>query len=479
MSDYQPPFTLALGAGAPAGEITCTEVLRRLPGRRTVCLGRWREREVVVKIYHAARGAQRHWLCEKKGLEALSVRGIPAPELLYAGADDRGGAHLLILARIAPAMTLREAWAGAAGDAEKAEVLRAAMETFAGLHRAGLIQGDPHWNNFLLSGGRVYVLDGADIEAFTALQKARALDNLTDFFAAQNLSVRAFVGCAYRHYARAMNRAEPSDGEIAELTACIVGKYELNARKYLAGKIFRNCTAFGVESGWRSRLIFSRSYDTPSMRELLGDPETWVERKAERILKRGGSSTIAVVRVGGRPYAIKRYARNGWWPLLKSWFRPSRAARSWANAHRLRLYDIDTAAPVALIERGWLRRRDYLVTEYVEGELLSVYLPSPERSGADKREVAERLLRMLAQLAEHRISHGDLKATNIVVAGQAPYLQDLDAMVQHRSASFFARRFRADLARFMENWADCPEIAGMFGHRLDSPLPASHFSALN
>lgn len=475
MSDYQPPFTLTLGAGAPAGELTCTEVLRRLPGRRTVCLGRWREREVVVKIYHAARRARRHWLCEKNGLEALSARGIPAPELLYAGADDRGCAHLLILARIAPAMTLREAWAGATGDAEKAEVLRAAMETFAALHRAGLLQGDPHWNNFLWSGGRVYVLDGADIETFTVFRKMRALGNLADFFAAQDFSVRAFVGCAYRHYARAMNRAEPSDGEIAEFTACIVRKYELNARKYLTGKIFRDCTAFGVESGWRRRLIFSRSHDTLSMRELFGDPEAWVERKAERLLKRGGSSTIAVVRADGRPYAIKRYAHNGWWPLLKSWFRPSRAARSWANAHRLRLYDIATAAPVALIERGALRRRDYLVTEYVEGELLLSYLTSRERSDADKREVAERLLRMLAQLAEHRISHGDLKATNIVVAGQTPYLQDLDAMVQHRSATLFARRFRADLARFMENWADCPEVAGMFSHRLDFLLPASYF----
>lgn len=473
MNDYQPPFTLALGAGAPADELTCTEALRRLPGRRTVCLGRWREREVVVKIYHAERGARRHWLREKNGLEALSAQGIPAPELLYAGADERGGAQLLILARIAPAMTLREAWAGAAGDADKTGVLRAAMETFAGLHRAGLIQGDPHWNNFLLSGGRVYVVDGADIEAFTALPKARALDNLADFFVAQNLSVRAFVGCAYRHYARAMNRAEPGDGEIAEFTACIVRKYELNARKYLAGKIFRDCTAFGVESGWRSRLIFSRSHDTPAMRQLFNDPEAWVEGKAEHLLKRGGSSTIAVVRADGRQYAIKRYARNGWWPLLKSWFRSSRAARSWANAHRLRLYDINTAAPVALIERGWLRRRDYLVTEYVEGELLSAYLASRQRSDADKREVAERLMRMLAQLAEHRISHGDLKATNIVVAGQTPYLQDLDAMIQHRSATFFARRFRADLARFMENWAGCPEIAGMFGHRLD--MPASHF----
>lgn len=476
MSDHQPPFTLALGIGAPAGELTCTEVLRRLPGRRTVCLGRWREREVVVKIYHAARRARRHWLREKNGLEALSARGIPAPELLYAGAA-RGGAHLLILARIAPAMTLREAWAGATGDADKTGVLCAAMETFAGLHRAGLVQGDPHWNNFLWSGERVYVLDGADIEPFAAFPKARALRNLVDFFAAQNSPVRAFVGCAYRHYARAMGWAEPGGGEIAELTARIVRKYESNARKYLVGKIFRDCTAFSVESGGRQRLVFSRSHDTPSMRELFQDPESWIERGAERLLKRGGSSTIAVVRVDGRPYAIKRYARNGWWPLLKSWFRPSRAARSWANAHRLRIYDIDTAAPVALIERGSLRRRDYLITEYVEGEVLSSYLTSRERGDADKREVAERVLRMLARLAEHKISHGDLKATNIVVAGQAPYLQDLDAMVQHRSATFFARRFRKDLARFMANWADFPEVAEMFGRRLDILLPVSHFPA--
>ena len=66
-----------------------------------------------------------------------------------------------------------------------------------------------------------------------------------------------------------------------------------------------------------------------------------------------------------------------------------------------------------------------------------------------------------------RISHGDLKATNLLWDAGQVLLIDLDAVVQHRSPTTHARAWRRDRTRLLRNWpADC-----VLQRWLDARLP--------
>jgi serine/threonine-protein kinase RIO1 len=72
------------------------------------------------------------------------------------------------------------------------------------------------------------------------------------------------------------------------------------------------------------------------------------------------------------------------------------------------------------------------------------------------------VLDLLTQLSQCRISHGDMKGSNIILAEQGPQIIDLDAMREHVLNWTYRRMRSRDLRRFMRNWDDCPGIAGYF-----------------
>ena len=67
-------------------------------------------------------------------------------------------------------------------------------------------------------------------------------------------------------------------------------------------------------------------------------------------------------------------------------------------------------------------------------------------------------MNILHKLSESQISHGDLKATNFLMSKSGPVMIDLDAMREHKNSQQFARAFKKDLERFMENWRDNPTL---------------------
>ena len=61
-------------------------------------------------------------------------------------------------------------------------------------------------------------------------------------------------------------------------------------------------------------------------------------------------------------------------------------------------------------------------------------------------------------LREHRITHGDLKASNILLRWERPVLIDLDAMRQHRTVSSYHNALNNDVCRFLQNWQNSPQL---------------------
>jgi serine/threonine protein kinase len=111
---------------------------------------------------------------------------------------------------------------------------------------------------------------------------------------------------------------------------------------------------------------------------------------------------------------------------------------------------IATAKPVAYIEqlKGPLVWKSYLVTEYIEGQQLDCFLQDCNVSREQRVATIRRTLDMLGKLQDNRITHSDLKYSNILITDSGPVLIDLDAMAVHRLRWVAAWKGRKYINRF-------------------------------
>ncbi len=184
-----------------------------------------------------------------------------------------------------------------------------------------------------------------------------------------------------------------------------------------------------------------------------------------RLLKDGKACTVARVEQAGCSLVVERYNLKSLQHALDRFWRPTRAWHSWREGHRLQHLGISTPAPLALIEvrSGPLHRRAYLINEFCPGVSLLHFL-SPDREPED--EVARALVLLFDRL-NTRIRYGDLKASNLLWHDDRVFMINLDALVQHRSATGHARAWRRDRERLLRNWPP-PSILHQW---LDSNLP--------
>ena len=75
---------------------------------------------------------------------------------------------------------------------------------------------------------------------------------------------------------------------------------------------------------------------------------------------------------------------------------------------------------------------------------------------------------MFAQFERLQISHGDMKGTNFILSADELFVIDLDALRKHRYRSGFRRAWRRDMARFLANWRDRPQILKIMQEQISS-----------
>ena len=144
------------------------------------------------------------------------------------------------------------------------------------------------------------------------------------------------------------------------------------------------------------------------------------------------------------------------------------ALRSWVSGQGLRERCLPTPRPLLVLHRRrhGLSHEGYLLTEKVpEAEELSRYvaglraLPEEQRRPR-RRDLIERLARLVRRLHERQISQRDLKAANILVQrtaqGPSLCLIDLVGITVHRKLSI-SRRVQ-NLARLHASFHTGPQL---------------------
>lgn len=416
--------------------LTCDEVLRHLPGKRVAFRAHWGGADVLVKLFFQRKYLDR----ERAGLKALLEAGIPCPKEVWSLVDE-GNGYFIATEFLRDAASLQECYEGLTPEQLK-PLLCDAIKLIGVLHRAGWMQADIHLENFLLSQGKLHVIDGGGVEVLGEATKG-ALNNLALFFAQMIPDYDELVSEIIGAYGKNAPAREV-------LLPAIIEQREQRIKHYLA-KTTRSCTQFRVEKTARAFIAYERSRESQKLTQLMSEPE--VAFGSAQFLKRGNTSTVVKITGDNEEWVLKRYNIKSFWHGLSRYFRPSRACISWQSAHRLELLGIATPKPLAMRENrsGPLRREAYLVTEYAVGGDLRAWLM---KWNGDEVPgwLDSQIVRLFEALWISSVTHGDMKATNFIVVDKQIQVIDLDTVAWHSSNTSFIKAFRQDLQRFMENW---------------------------
>jgi tRNA A-37 threonylcarbamoyl transferase component Bud32 len=151
----------------------------------------------------------------------------------------------------------------------------------------------------------------------------------------------------------------------------------------------------------------------------------------------------------------------------------SRCKRSWCAGLAFQMIGLATPVPLVFGEwyaaKGLLLKQSFLATSKAEGVDLFEWVQLHHDSEVKMKRMAELLKGMFDLMAEYQITHGDLKATNIIVNElHEPTFIDLDAVIFHRKLEAWKAYRLLDRRRFMKNWSKVPQVLSYFKDVLPS-----------
>jgi tRNA A-37 threonylcarbamoyl transferase component Bud32 len=311
------------------------------------------------------------------------------------------------------------------------------VEVLARQHAANLCQTDLHLKNFLLADGLVWAIDGDGIrqqsislkqshmQLSELIAKLHVLDQMqmTEMLLQTYLKVRGWT-------------------ETLPATQVLASAREM--------KLLRNCS----DVSWHRDSQSAQSVTTAGGLHITDLPALEVAMHCGQVLKAGNTCTVVHTQLQDRAVVIKRYnIKNCWHALSRAW-RPSRAMSSWQNAHRLRYYGMLTPQPLLMYERRFygLRGRAYFVSAYSPWPDANTFFQQC-RDQDMRQHVIEQLVTLCYQWFLLKISHGDMKASNLQVTDQGEIVViDLDSMQQHRRTQMALRAHAKDIRRLLQNW---------------------------
>ena len=197
----------------------------------------------------------------------------------------------------------------------------------------------------------------------------------------------------------------------------------------------------------------------------------------ENILKQDIATTIWRLQHDTQALVVKRYNTQNLWHAIRRSFRRSRAWNCWDMSKIFLQSSINTPDRVAVIQEwlGPFKLRSWFINQYVNGVDLDQYLYArvSDRHPEEKRikSVYDDVSSLFENLSTHRLAHGDLKATNILLSENKLYLIDLDAAQQYNLGPGLKRAQRKDWYRFMKNWQRQAEVQRLF----ETIKPLNHY----
>jgi tRNA A-37 threonylcarbamoyl transferase component Bud32 len=421
----------------------CTDVLRLLPGKRLVVKAKNDSQKLVIKLFSLSKKGKRELARENQGHQLATQAGVNLPELIFS-VDEPAGCCAIAYQYIENAVPFPNK------NKMLAKHVDELLHLVATLHNAGVFQSDFHLGNVLIADNSLYLIDLASVEnnkGSESLSKRQSLTNLATLSVQFKPKQQQVLIHRLQQYYLARGW-EFYKQEQDQFTNYINKAWQKRKTIYLK-KRFRNCTMTAYRKSFYQEYGFRRSFFDKVGKEFINEIDNLVSNGT--VLKDGNSTTVSQVNYAGKKLVIKRYNIKGFWHFLRRCYRPSRAAVSWRNGNLLQLLGIATPKPLGFVEQrfGPFRKVAYLICEHSKGRELSAVF-----NGRDPSEdELSRLKDIFLILNSYQISHGDLKATNLLLTKKGKFhLIDLDVMQEHSNDRSYHSAFNKDKYRFIKNW---------------------------
>ena len=129
-------------------------------------------------------------------------------------------------------------------------------------------------------------------------------------------------------------------------------------------------------------------------------------------------NVVQKIEENGETLVVKRYKRPTWFNMLAyTFFRKSKARRSYEFALKLQTMGIETPDPVAYAEirKNGLFHTGYFISKYIDYLPLSIIDTYPEEK---RREILDAFARFTVSLHIMGVMHGDYSTSNILFKKQ-------------------------------------------------------------
>ncbi len=211
---------------------------------------------------------------------------------------------------------------------------------------------------------------------------------------------------------------------------------------------------------WNSRIWVSSNYvdqvplSASSLNTLLSD--------TSKAFKHDKTTTVARIEFSGKAMVLKRYNPRNRWHKIKRALRRSRARRCWQMSYAFSRAGLNVAAPILMLEDrfGPFRLDAYFLNEFLEGQELISVLPTMDID--QRKKVAAAIAEAFEKMKAARLTHGDLKASNLMWSNDKLYFIDLDAAQQHSNSVTWLKGHHKDRKRFLKNWQGDRQLLEFF-----------------
>lgn len=429
--------------------LTCAELLRNIDGRRQVYQAVWENQSVIAKIFSHKICARRHLKREWNGLIQLQKRLLNSPKPLFYGQTENG-CWVAVTEKIPDTKTALQVFNETKDSTEKLDLLLLICGELAEQHKKGVLQRDLHLGNFLLSSRKVFTIDpGQTSFSENQIGRKKSISQLALLAGALPRDKTDSLAELAEHYAD-IREWNFEKGDYILLRKKLAAHTKTGLRKGLK-KTLRTSKRYLKITGPNFHAVFAKTFcENTEPLHFIEQIDAMMDKGL--ILKNGNTCYLSRVKCDDKLVVIKRYNPKGLIHSLRHTIKRSRARRAWLCAHMLTMLNINTPPPLAYIEKykTMLLTKSYMVTEFVDGQKLGDFLDS-NINDSQRQKINDQLTELLNSLAEHRVTHGDLKHSNVLVTEKGPVLTDLDAMTAHKSKSLFNIKHKKDHKRLKQN----------------------------
>ena len=337
-------------------------------------------------------------------------------------------------------------------------LIRAFGQTIGRMHASGIFHGDLRLGNVLArqeeTGWRFFFLDNERTRKFSRLPCRLRVKNLVQVnMAPPGLFTNTDRMRFFKEYCT--ENAAAKEQKITLIREILKTTDQRLSEKKRCSRELRKCLRTNerylrIKVG-TNLAVFDRAFCGGNGPTNPADFVRQIDALMDKgqILKNDSTCYVSRLTWNDKDIVIKRYNHRGLIHSLRHTIKKARARRGWLHAHRLGVLNIDTPRPMGYIDqrRGLLTWKSYLITEYIQGQILYHFLRDGNVTQERRSTVAQQVADLLDKLGKYRITHGDLKHSNVLITETGPVLTDLDAMKVYRCNWWFKIKKNKDIAR--------------------------------